>query len=339
MSARPNPNSGPAKSRTYFIIGFILLFIMAITWSLDASFVYSSLGAATFFFFLAYYHRPGGHSRPSGKFSSPANSSREQSFSDFFESINRPQSSSSSRQKAYVAPGPYKTNALIISIMIFVGGFFMVIMVSVLFADNATEDINTDPVYEKAEAARYAGDYDSAEYYYRQILNDNPENLDALNGVGIVSLNRQRYDNALSQFDAVLKVDPDYKYSRYNKALTLYYQHNYRQSLSETFQLMKRSPDYFDAMALAGDNYYAQQRYDSAKYWFSQGYDNGVRSAWLCYVLGYLYDKDKETAKAVELYKESLSYDSAQAEIYARLGEIYPGEDGNVYRIKASELK
>lgn len=342
-----NPTPKPAnRSRKYFLIGFILLFVMAITWSLDDSFVYTSFGAAVFFFFLAFYNRPGQTSSYQKRPGQYASSSKQYTSSqkDFFTEIldllkgkstfsSRPRPQTQSQQAE-------KGRKLIMFVMLFIGSIFLIIILAVFFVEGPTvEIIDENNYFEKAEQARYAGSYDSSEYFYRKVLTDDPENLNALNGLGILSLNRQRYDQAVNQFDDALRVDPDFEYARYNKALTLYYQHNYRRSLAETFDLMKRSPDYYDAMQLAGDNYYEQQRYDSAKYWYDQGYNSGVRNVWICHLLGYLYDRNNETQRAVELYREALSYDSSRVEIYVRLGEIYPGEEGNFFRSKAAQLK
>ena len=42
---------------------------------------------------------------------------------------------------------------------------------------------------------------------------------------------------------------------------------------------------------------------------------------------------------AIDLYKEALSYDSTVVDIYTRLGELLPNEDGNYYRTQAVKLK
>lgn len=342
LNPTPKP---PNKSRSYFIIGFILLFVMAATWSLDNSFVYSSFGAAVFFFFLAFYNRPGqaapGYQKRPGHYSSRQYSSRNKDI--VTEILDSLKGKGSHATKAHPQSRPQQlenSRRFVMMVILFIGSIFLIIIMAVLFTDDTTEEVvYANKFYEKAEQARYAGNYDSSEYYYRKALADDPENLDALNGLGILSLNRQRYDMAVNQFDDALRVNPDYQYARYNKALTLYYQHNYRRSLSETFDLLRRTPDYFEGMQLAGDNYYDQQRYDSAKYWYDQGYDAGLRNAWICHVLGYLYDRNGETPRAAELYKEALSYDSTKVDVYVRLGEIYPGQDGGFYRTKAAQLK
>ncbi|HEY0743569.1 MAG TPA: tetratricopeptide repeat protein [Chryseosolibacter sp.] len=340
----PTPKASN-KSKTYFVIGFVLLFVMAITWALDDSFVYTSLGAAVFFFFLAYNNR----TRPSS--ASPSyqsyqararhqQSARPRSFvEDILNSLHQTKTGRTSSPRPQSRQQEANRKVVMMAILI-IGSVFFVITLSVFFAEGTEAEVITDnEFYDKAEAARYNGQYDSAEYYYKKVLDKDPEHLNALNGLGILSLSRERYDLAVNQFDNVLRVDPDYKYARYNKALTLYYQRNYRGSLNETFNLLKRSPDYYDAMQLAGDNYYDQQRYDSAKYWYDQGYDSGVRNAWICHVLGYLNDRSNNTQRAVDLYREALSYDSSKVDIYVRLGEMFPGTEGNFYRTKAAQLK
>jgi predicted Zn-dependent protease len=335
--SNPAPNS-PRKSRTYFIIGFLLLFVMALTWSLDDSFVYTSLGAAVFFFFLAYSNRPVSNKTNYQKTSGRYNQDQD-TFTDFFDSLQNQQKPGATKSQP-VNKQLENSQKFAMVVMFFIGGIFLIILLSVLFTDDASEiEPDSSELYSKAEEARYAGNYDSSEYYYKKILAEDPENLDALNGIGILSLNRKRYDQAANQFDDALRIDPDYKYARYNKALTFYYQKNYRKSLNEAFDLLQRSPDYFDAMQLAGDNYYDQQRYDSAKFWYDQGYDSGLRNAWICHVLGYLHDRDKETQRAIELYKEAISYDESKVDVYVRLGELLPGKEGDVYRAKAAQLK
>jgi tetratricopeptide (TPR) repeat protein len=336
-SSKPTPNTA-RKSRTYFVIGFALLFVMAITWSLDNSIVYASFGGAVFFFFLSYSNRT---RQPNANYQRASGEHRQEksTISDLFDSIKEPKGQRSSKAKTF-NPQLDNSRKFAMMVMLFIGGIFFIIVVSVIFADDsAVAEIDSTELYNKAEAARYAGNYDSSEYYYRKILKDDPENLDALNGIGIVSLNRQRYDQAANQFDDALRIDPDYEFARYNKALTFYYQKNYRKSLGEAFNLLQRSPDYYDAMQLAGDNYYDQQRYDSAKYWYGEGYTSGVRNAWICHVLGYLCDRDKETERAIELYKEAVSFDESKTDVYVRLGELLPGKEGDEYRAKAAALK
>ena len=59
----------------------------------------------------------------------------------------------------------------------------------------------------------------------------------------------------------------------------------------------------------------------------------------LCHIMAYIYDTKGDYAKAISFYQEALSYDSSIVDIYQRLGELIPGDDGNFYRTKAVQLK
>ena len=57
-----------------------------------------------------------------------------------------------------------------------------------------------------------------------------------------------------------------------------------------------------------------------------------MRGLNLCYIMGYLYQDKKEPARAISLYQEALTYDSTQVDIYQRLGELIPDNNGNYYQ-------
>jgi hypothetical protein len=55
--------------------------------------------------------------------------------------------------------------------------------------------------------------------------------------------------------------------------------------------------------------------------------------------MAYIYDTKGNYSNAIGLYKEELRYDSTVVDIYKRLGELLPNEDGNYYRIQAVKLQ
>lgn len=72
--------------------------------------------------------------------------------------------------------------------------------------------------------------------------------------------------------------------------------------------------------------------------WYTQAYESGYRSSALSYVLAFIYDEQGKTSEAINFYKEAIEYDSTIVDIYTRLGELIPGEEGNVYRAKANQI-
>ncbi len=333
MSTEPRSGeSSRSASQIYFIIAFVLLMIMGLTWSLDSSIVYLILGSSVFFFFLAYWNRP--------------KSQTQTNYQEFKAGRTKPPQQDPwravrdvFRQAKQQAPTGQEISSkgirVIVTAGIFITVIFFIIIISVIVSD---PEMSWIEYYQRAENARYAQSYDSAMIFYRKVLADEPDHLDSWNGMGIVKLDLREYDSAVYFFDGAIDLDEDYDFARYNKALAFYYKKDYARSLSETRSLMNHSPQYYDAMELAGNNYYSQQRYDSARYWYQEGYDNGVRNAWICHVLGYLYDQQKQEDKAIALFRESLSYDSTNVEVYERLSEHFPGSEGNFYRRKIAEL-
>jgi tetratricopeptide (TPR) repeat protein len=332
-----NPE-GKNLSRIYFIVGICFLIVMALLWSLDSSIGFILMGGAVFFIFLGYLKR----SKPvTNKNSSKASYEKQRpdqqqasSFSDLLKEFSKknPPQQSQRTNTSFSGKGvlPY--------VIFFFASFFFMIVLPLLFADEDISPEDASGFYERAEQFRSAEQYDSADYYYQKALSEDPENLEILNSYGVGLMARDQYDRAMKVFDQALQIDPDYRYARYNKALIYQHRKNYKQSLSETFVLMERNPDYYDAMLLAGDSYYFQQRYDSAIYWYEEGYDKGQRSAALCHVMAYIYDQRGDQQKAIHLYQEALSYDSTRVEIYNRLGELFPGQDGEQYRMSAKQL-
>jgi tetratricopeptide (TPR) repeat protein len=325
-------------SRIFYAIAVSFLVLMALLWSLDSSIVLILMGGAVFFLFLGYLKRsklpvdPNNRKIPySQRGPSPQPSS---SFSDLLKEF--------SKKKPHQQPRTntsFSGKRVLPYVIFFFASFFFMIVLPLLFSEENTTPGDASGFYQRAEQFRDTEQYDSADHYYQKALTEDPENVAILNSYGISLMTRNLYDKAMTVFDQALRTDPDYPYARYNKALIYQNRKNYKQSLSETFVLMNRNPDYFDAMLLAGDSYYFQQRYDSAIYWYEKGYDNGQRSSSLCHVMGYIYDQRGDQEKAIHLYQEALNYDSTRVEIYNRLGELFPGLDGEQYRITARELK
>lgn len=336
--AAPEGKKPSTRHVVYFSIAAFLLLIVALTWSVDPSLDYILLGAAAFFLFLGFWTRPrlpvqrSSFQKHAGRGARPSHDL----FTVLKDLLSGKANPRTSRQKN---PSAASGKNVVMAASFFIFTVFFIIIVVVIWVESETVSNDADIYYQHAEQFRWSGEYDSADHYYRQALLTRPDYPEALTGYGHDWLARQNYDSALYLFNKALIIDPDFSDAAYGKALAYNYQQNYRQSLRETFALMERAPEYAEATLLAGDNYYMQQRYDSAIYWYENGYGKGQRSAALCHVMAYIYDTQGKQERAVPLYQEALSYDSTLLAVYTRLGELFPGQDGNLYRTKAKELK
>lgn len=308
-----------AKTFTYLSVGS--LFLMGLFWSLDKTFVYIFLGASLAFAALAFRER---------RQHAPAPQQPRKEYTQPPRSIPPPKT----RTATNTRQNPFAT-LVFIALVAFV--ILVIFLVDVVLPD--AQDMSSQFYYETAENFRINGQYDSADRYYREVLRIDPAFEDAWIGRGYVFMAKQNYDSSTASFRQALTLEPGYDDARYGQALVLYFQRRYRESLEESRAIFRDNPRYFDATLLAGDNYYIHQQYDSAFFWYSIGYDNGLRNPELCHILGYLYDRKANTERAIALYREALQYDSTRVDVYQRLGELYPGAEGQVYRNAAVKYR
>jgi tetratricopeptide (TPR) repeat protein len=348
MSAgqRPEENS-KKKSYLFFTLGAVFLLVMGFFWSLDSSIVNVLLGISVFFFFLGFWYYPWktiqrpfskSQQRTNPQQPHPQEKSTVSAIRELEKEILKSTGESSQSTKS---ENPFVARQKSIQMMVigvFVVGFVFILMVTFSAADGGG-DAEAEYYFAMAENFRNADQFDSSRIYYLRAVKADPEYLDAWNNYGLLWMSKQQYDTAFRIFDHIQSIDEVYEFSRYNKALIHYWQKNYRKSLDEDLELIDISPYNNDAIQLAGDNYYDQQRYDSALYWYQKGYDNGHRNAWLCHVMGYLYDTKGETEKAIALYKEAVNMAPNKVDVFVRLGQLIPGPEGEQFRMQAEQLK
>jgi len=321
-----------AKSKLYFIIATVLLFLLALLWSVDGSFFYLISGPVVFFFYLGLRNLPNQQrERPHQRQEQPRYSNPEPSFGDRVESYIRSEQSDFNKSNSKLPPSRNTKRLFVGCIVVAVFGFFFISLIISIFA---SEDIS---YYEIAEQYYYSQAYDSAYVNYEMASKEDAQDDKPFIGMGNVAFDMNRFDSAVSSYNQALSINPDNSDIQYKKGLAFYYQQKYDQAAQTFMDLFQKDPAYFDALQKLGDVYYDQKRYEEALKYYDQAYANGVRNNWICYVSGYLYEVKGNTKKAIDLYKEALSYDSTEVDIYTRLGTLLPGSDGDFFRKKAAE--
>jgi len=325
--------------RIYFTIGCLFLFAMALFWSVDSSIVYMCLGAACFFLFLGFNNRPVQNSSQSSR-TSYRQAEREGhtstgSFADSLKNLFQ-----RTREQPHGQPADAMAKGRKIALI--VGATFFIIFTLPIVATIFGSDASYDSLryYEEAQQYYAVQEYDSAYLNYKRALEMEPLYAEAMVGMGDVLVARSERDSAILMYDKALEINPAFKEATYKKALAWYGQKKYNEGIGILVPLIEAQPDYYDAKWLLGDCYYTLNKYDEAIVWYEDVYQNGgLRSSNLCYVMAYVYDTKQQYDKAISLYQETLTYDSTIADIYKRLGELIPGDEGNIYRTKAFEMK
>jgi cytochrome c-type biogenesis protein CcmH/NrfG len=333
------------SSRIYLILGVISLFLMALLWSLDPSFVYIFLGLGAFFLFMGFYTRPR-QQNPSQSYQRPHSSPYENEkgsakLSDLLSNLFGKKSPTQRPPNNPFTKSPKTVIRSRLPVLVMITAFvlFAVIFISLIVGSD-DETYDAIGYYQTGEQNYRAGNYDSAYINYRKAWKLNPEYAEAILGYANVLTVREQNDSAILMYDRALEINPDYKEAAYGKAWVYYAQQRYDESINYLTNLLQRNEDYYDAMLLLGDSYYEQKNLDSALPWYENAYQNGgARSRVLCHIMAYIYDTKADYQKAIPLYKEALTYDSTVVDIYSRLSELIPGEEGNYYRTQAVKLQ
>jgi tetratricopeptide (TPR) repeat protein len=325
--------SKSAKAKLYFTIAIVLLFVLALMWSVDGSFFYLISGPIVFFFYLGFRNLPKEQEEKSYQnHEQPRYSNTNSSFGDEVESFIRKKQADFG-QSIPKSPQSQSTKRFVIGCIIVVA-IFSLFFIPLVISIFASEEIT---YYEVAEQYYNSGSLDSAYLNYEKASKEDATDDRPFIGMGNAALEMNRLDSAVSSYEMALSINPDNSDAQYKKGLALYYQAKYEQAAQTLTNLFQKDPTYFDALQKLGDVHYDQKRYDEALKYYDQAYANGIRNNWICYVSGYLYEMKGNTKKAVSLYREALSYDSTVVDIYARLGTLLPGSDGDFFRRKAAE--
>jgi tetratricopeptide (TPR) repeat protein len=313
----PEADKYKTQGRKYFFVSYLLLLLLAFTWSLGPSFVYLPFGGAAFFLFLGVRRYVEASISAQSHFRT-AGDSHDGFFDQVADFFNRQRI-----RPNYGRPGPapaFNQNDSLKRLLRIVGigfGSFIGLMALIGYftGDSEIEFTGYGDSY-------YAnGNFDSAALYYHMALRENKESYEASVGLGKVMNAKQRYDSAVFYFDQAIMLDPDATESYSSKAGALFNMEKYSDALAVLELLFQRDESNGDAYLIAGDCYYFLKKYDEALPQYEKAYALGERSKELSYIMGYIYDVQQNYDKAIPQYQEALSY-GADQDISNRLGEL-----------------
>lgn len=320
--------SDSTKSKICIAVAVVLLFAMALLSSVSSAFLYIFGGLSVFFFFLAWHY-----SRLSIQHESSRRDTGYQNRASFVETI----------RSVFRTPGgvqhPLSASArkVVLLISSFIGGIFFLTILVVVFTGGGEESSNSSDSNLDADNLLSSGDYDAAYAEYRKSIVQDPSNGAAYYGIGNIKSTQNERDSALYFYGKALEADPKLYDAAYARALIYFNEENYAQSNEELKYILNRTDEYVNALLLAGDNHYLANDYDVALRYYQRAYGLGARSKELSNIMAYIYDSKGDQVKAIEHYKETLQYDSTVADVYKRLGELLPGEEGKAFRKKAEQ--
>jgi predicted Zn-dependent protease len=322
------------KRKRWFIIFGIFLVLLALLWSVDKSVVYFLLAGAAFSLFKVLQ-------LVLVKIEAKPTIPVEEDYETYapsqtwliWEDLKAIFKKGSSGPQT-----PQQVKVFVTLVLVFIGFIFFTIFISVIFGEDSSDSYSSDN-YQRATDLYNNQQYDSAAYYYRLVLLADPENAELFYERGNAFFNANNTDSALVMYDQVLAIEPQHEQAQYSKASIYYGRKNYRQAIDETKKILEYNPEFVNGLLLIGDSFYNQSQLDSALQWYEGAYGRGYRSAILSHLMAYIYDVKGQPDKAINLYREAIGQDSTIVDIYTRLGELVPGEEGNWFRQKAVQLQ
>jgi predicted Zn-dependent protease len=73
--------------------------------------------------------------------------------------------------------------------------------------------------------------YDSAEYYFKLVLKQKPDDANVINNIGAILLNNQRYAEAVEYFKKAVALNPGYVNGYSNLARSYYFSGQYQAAI------------------------------------------------------------------------------------------------------------
>ena len=165
-----------------------------------------------------------------------------------------------------------------------------------------------------------AGRLGDAEKLYRQILETEPGNFDALHLLGLISFQNGRNDEAVGYFNQALAILPDYAEAHFNLANALKNLNRLDQALKGYEKAVALKPDFAEAHNNMGNALYSLGKQKQAARAYQMALAVEPDNAQAHYNLGNALKEMGRLDDALESYRQAITLNPAFAEAHHNLG-------------------
>jgi Tetratricopeptide repeat len=302
---------GTGRWQKRFAILFLTLF--ALFWSLGPFFFWVPLSLAVYFGFLSLWY----------------SQSVRNSMKDFFASVNtrrpvmNPYQTTPPRpvvHPAGVVSPASKAAKVVRNVMIFIALLFMFFFfVGIFFGDDQGGSTSETVGVSGSKPDEETGTID-------------------WNEKGNAALANSLYDSARYYYDQVLTIDPENTFGLYNKGLSYTLQKDFVKANSYARKCGRYHPDYNPAWWLLGYNYDLLNNTDSAVYFLEKAYKQGYSQPDFLQLMAEVYIKKSRRSDALQAYVKLVGMDTSRADIWRKMAEL-DLSNADVYRRKAQALE
>jgi len=182
---------------------------------------------------------------------------------------------------------------------------------------------NPAPDLEKGLLLHQQGQLDQAEEIYRQILQFQPLNSDALHLLGVVAMQKGRNSSAVELIDRAIQIQPQHPIYLNNLGNALRQQGRYLDAVKCYQESVTRKPDLAEVYINMGIAYHCLGQYEQALASYRQALQLKPDNPEACYNMGNAFRDQKRFDEAIRWYQETIKHDSRFADAYYNLASSF----------------
>jgi len=181
-------------------------------------------------------------------------------------------------------------------------------------------NVETKELIQEAYELHLAGKLTGAEQLYKEILQAQPEHIDALFSLGTLNLQQGRYDTACICFIKTLKLMPDHATAHCNLGTALQRLGKYEEAITSYRKAISLKPDYTDAHFNLANTLKDQSKFDEAIICYKKAIELNPNNADLYGNLGNTLKEQCKLDEAIECYRTASELDPDSAGFQCNLG-------------------
>ncbi|HEX3119337.1 MAG TPA: tetratricopeptide repeat protein [Candidatus Acidoferrum sp.] len=166
-----------------------------------------------------------------------------------------------------------------------------------------------------------------AEHFLQLALRDDPDNSEALYGIGSIYLQQNKTTDARATFERVIKLPQRYPgtlpNARNNLGLLSAREGRTDEAIQDFQQALQIDPDHFIALENLGNAYRQAKRWDDAKSTLERVLQLQPDSAEANYAMGMVYAQTDDANRAYDYLQKALAQKPAYPEALNNLGVLY----------------
>jgi protein O-GlcNAc transferase len=184
--------------------------------------------------------------------------------------------------------------------------------------DDINLPLDSNPVrnLEKGLHLHQQGRLDQAEEIYRQILQFQPLNSDALHLLGVVAMQKGDNPSAVESIHRAIQIQPHHPIYLNNLGNALRQQGRYLDAVGCYQEAIARKPDLAEAYINMGIAYHCLGRYDQAIATYQQALQLKPESPEACYNMGNAFRDQKCFDTAIKWYQQTVNFDPRFSDAY-----------------------